>query len=224
MPTPADAPVPAAAAARPAAAAAQRGAARATQRGAARGRGRGRGAAVPGAAPGAAPGVAPPTPRERFHHGSGGAYLAGPASLIGVRLYQPDEETDHTVPVAAAGHDPCFLVRGVFEEVARAVAGEADSSFYYTGWVGEDEFFAAALGDEPDSARPDGELPERADFDLCVASLQRLKETFSKSIDARVEGMRQRFEACSARLTLALALTLTLTLTLALILKLEAHS
>ena len=181
---------------------------------------------MPGAAPGAAPGVAPPTPRQRFHHGHGGAYLAGPASLIGVRLYQPDEETDHTVQMAAAAHDPCFLVRGVFEEVARAVAGEADSSFYYTGWVGEDEFFAAALGDEPDSARPDGELPERADFDLCVASLQRLKETFSKSIDARIEGMRQRFAACSARLTLTLTLTLTptLTLTLALILKLEAHS
>ena len=40
--------------------------------------------------------------------------LASLASLIGVRLYQPDEETDHTVQVAAAGHNPCFLVRGVF--------------------------------------------------------------------------------------------------------------
>ena len=40
--------------------------------------------------------------------------LASLASLIGVRLYQPDEETDHTVQVAAAGHNPCFLPRGVF--------------------------------------------------------------------------------------------------------------
>ena len=60
--------------------------------------------------------------------------LASLASLIGVRLYQPDEEKDHTVQLAAAGHDPCFLVRGVFEEVARGPtpAREADSTFYYT--------------------------------------------------------------------------------------------
>ena len=108
-------------------------------------------------------------------------------SLGGIRLYaSPDEINSSPEP------DPCFLVRGNFMNVMK----DDDVGFDDTCWVGEDDFFSAAIADDISgtelSALEGGDVEEIA---ARMTALQSLLATFVQKIDTRIAAMKGRIAA-----------------------------